>query len=669
MTSQPNGEAPTKQGDDKHEKKGSESKKKTCFPRKEPNLQVDAEEVSYFRILFFDPTKRWLVFIGGFFALAGGSGFVIFSYVFGQIFNGFFTLQGTALQDRINLLCIVFVVVGVGSFICQYISTSCWVILGESIARKIRIEVFRALLRQEVGYFDQNQTGVLVSKLAADVTVIQNGVSEKVAQSLGNVAQVVGGIILAFVSSWKMTLVMLATSPILVAIGLVQTRVFSSSVKRTQKAYGKASNVASEAVSGVRTVYSFVAEEFMHNKFARLLRHVYKIGVKRAHITGLAGGFIWLFIFGVYALGFWYAGQLIVSQQMLPGDALTVFFSVMIGAMGLGQASTLLPEVAKAKGAAAGLFAILNREPLIQHNEHTGKRRKVLKGKIRMRHVKFAYPTRPDLVVLRNFHLKVNPGETIALVGPSGSGKSTVVQLLERFYDPLEGSVMIDGVDIREYDLKWLRQQIGLVSQEPILFEGTIEENIRFGKQDATFEEVENAAKLANAHSFIVNDLQGGYQCLVGEKGTQLSGGQKQRIAIARAILKDPKILLLDEATSALDAESEREVQQALDKLMRGRTTIVIAHRLTTVRNATCINVIVKGRNVERGTHRELLAKGGVYARLVRRQLDAGNTDDAPDNSTKEVFSQKPLNEEIARKDNDENEHRKDDDTRGALKS
>jgi len=325
-------------------------------------------------------------------------------------------------------------------------------------------------------------------------------------------------------------------------------------------------------------------------------------------------------MFAVYALGFWYGGKLIDDGEMLPGDVLTVFFSIMIGAMGIGQASQLNPDLAKAKGAAASIFSVIDRAPEINANEGTGRTLENFVGKVNLHKITFVYPTRKETRVLKSFNLTIQPGETVALVGPSGSGKSTVIQLLERFYDPVKGTVFVDDVDIRDYDLKWYRKNIGLVSQEPILFSGTITENILFGKPEASMEEVENAAKMANAYDFIMQQPMA-FSTKVGEKGTQLSGGQKQRIAIARAILKDPKILLLDEATSALDAESESLVQDALDKLMKGRTTIIIAHRLTTVRNADKICVIMNGKIVEEGDHKSLIERKGVYESLVSKQL------------------------------------------------
>jgi len=370
-----------------------------------------------------------------------------------------------------------------------------------------------------------------------------------------------------------------------------------------------------------------------------LLGEALKIGVKKAHQMSAGIGFSFFFMFAVYSLGFWFGGQLIAAGEMEPGDVLTVFFSIMIGAMGIGQASQLNPDFAKAKGAAAVVFEVIDRVPLIDQKEGSGKTLKLMEGKILFKKVVFSYPNRVETKVMKKMNLTINPGQTVALVGPSGAGKSTVIQLLERFYDPQSGTIFVDDVDIREFDLKWYRKNIGLVSQEPILFSGTITENILFGKPTASMEEVENAAKMANAYEFIMKQPDG-FNTMVGEKGTQLSGGQKQRVAIARAILKDPKILLLDEATSALDAESESLVQDALDKLMKGRTTIIIAHRLTTVRNADKICVIMNGKIVEEGDHKSLLEMEGVYSNLVSKQLS--NPDDFNSVKGKSKNSKKP---------------------------
>jgi len=292
---------------------------------------------------------------------------------------------------------------------------------------------------------------------------------------------------------------------------------------------------------------------------------------------------------------------------------------VVFGAFGLGQAFQQIPDIAKAKGAAAAIFAVIDRTPEILPNENGEKLAKI-EGNIQLKNIVFNYPTRPDIKVMDGFNLEIKAGQTIALCGPSGGGKSTVIALIELFYKPISGQVLLDGSDINNFNLKWYRQQIGLVSQEPILFATSIADNIRYGKASATMDEIIAAAKAANAHNFISN-LPKQYDTQCGEKGLQMSGGQKQRIAIARAVLKNPQILLLDEATSALDAESESLVQDALENLMKGRTSIIIAHRLSTIQNANKIAVIEKGKVIEMGKHNELLEMNGAYKNLVQKQL------------------------------------------------
>jgi len=390
--------------------------------------------------------------------------------------------------------------------------------------------------------------------------------------------------------------------------------------QKSQAELAKAAETSSEALGGIRTIYSFVAESSLVQKHLKLLMVASGTNMKKAHLSALTVGGLFFFMFCIYALTWWYGGKLIREGVMPVGDLLTVFMNIIWGIMGFGLIAQILPDIMKAKGAAAGIFALLDRVPEINTNEGIGLTLPHIDGKVTFQNVTFAYPTRSDTKVLRKLNLVINKGQTVALVGPSGSGKSTVIQLLERFYDPLRGTVMIDDIDIKDFDLKWFRRNVGLVSQEPTLFTGTISENILFGNPDATIEEVEQAAKLANAYDFIMQQPNG-FNTLVGEKGTQLSGGQKQRIAIARAVLKNPKILLLDEATSALDTESERLVQNALDNLMQGRTTIIIAHRLSTIRNANVICVMMNGKIVEQGTHDQLLELNGVYTSLAAKQL------------------------------------------------
>ena len=329
-------------------------------------------------------------------------------------------------------------------------------------------------------------------------------------------------------------------------------------------------------------------------------------------------GFNQIVIFGIFSLAFWFAGDEVSSGRADFTAVLKSFFAVFLASFSTAQSQLHFPDVAKGKAAAKRVFAIIDRQPLIASVE--GAKNVDLGGKIELRNVDFAYPERPDSLVFNDFSLSVEAGKTMALVGESGSGKSSVISLIERFYDPQSGGVYLDGENIKDMDIAYLRSQIGLVSQEPVLFNMSVADNIAYGCPDASMEKIQEAARAANAHSFI-ESLPEGYHTMLGEGCIQLSGGQKQRVAIARAIVKDPKILLLDEATSALDAESERVVQDALDRLMVGRTTVVVAHRLSTIRDADCIAVVYKGKLIEQGNHKELLAQKGSYARLVRHQM------------------------------------------------
>ncbi|VAH38078.1 unnamed protein product [Triticum turgidum subsp. durum] len=382
------------------------------------------------------------------------------------------------------------------------------------------------------------------------------------------------------------------------------------------------------AIAQVRTVYSFVGESKALNSYSEAIQNTLKLGYKAGMAKGLGIGCTYGIACMSWALVFWYAGVFIRNGQSDGGKAFTAIFSAIVGGMSLGQAFSNLGAFSKGKIAGYKLLEVIRQKPSIVHDHKDGKLLAEVHGNIEFKDVTFSYPSRPDAMIFRDFSLFFPAGKTVAVVGGSGSGKSTVVALIERFYDPNEGQVLLDNVDIKTLQLRWLRDQIGLVNQEPALFATTIIENVLYGKPDATMAEVEAAATASNAHSFI-SLLPNGYNTMVGERGIQLSGGQKQRIAIARAMLKDPKILFLDEATSALDADSENIVQEALDRLMVGRTTVIVAHRLCTIRNVNMIAVLQQGQVIETGTHDELLAKGtsGAYASLIRFQETARNRD------------------------------------------
>ncbi|KAJ6847366.1 ABC transporter B family member 19-like [Iris pallida] len=396
---------------------------------------------------------------------------------------------------------------------------------------------------------------------------------------------------------------------------------------KSRESYANAGIVAEQAIAQVRTVYSFVGESKALNAYSEAIQNTLKLGYKAGMAKGLGIGCTYGIACMSWALVFWYAGVFIRNGQTDGGKAFTAIFSAIVGGMSLGQSFSNLGAFSKGKAAGYKLMEMIRQKPTIIQDPCDGKCLDEVHGNIELKDVAFSYPSRPDVLIFRDFSLFFPAGKTVAVVGGSGSGKSTVVALIERFYDPNQGQVLLDNVDIRTLQLSWLREQIGLVNQEPALFATTILENILYGKPDATITEVEAASSAANAHSFIAL-LPNGYNTQVGERGVQLSGGQKQRIAIARAMLKNPKILL-DEATSALDAGSESIVQEALDRLMVGRTTVVVAHRLSTIRNVDMIAVIQQGQVVETGTHEDLLAKGssGAYAALIRFQEMARNRD------------------------------------------
>ncbi|KAF2316256.1 hypothetical protein GH714_041597 [Hevea brasiliensis] len=369
--------------------------------------------------------------------------------------------------------------------------------------------------------------------------------------------------------------------------------------------------ISEKAIAQVRAVYSYVGESKALNSYSDAIQNTLKLGYKAGMAKGLGLGCTYGIACMSWALVFWYAGVFIRNGQSDGGKAFTAIFSAIVGGMSLGQSFSNLGAFSKGKVAGYKLMEIIKQKPSIIQDPSDGKCLPGVNGNIEFKDVTFSYPSRPDVMIFRDFSIFFPAGKTVAVVGGSGSGKSTVVSLIERFYDPNQGQVLLDNVDLKTLQLRWLRDQIGLVNQEPALFATTILENILYGKPDATMDGVEAAASAANAHSFITL-LPNGYNTQVGERGVQLSGGQKQRIAIARAMLKNPKILLLDEATSALDAGSESIVQEALDRLMVGRTTIVVAHRLSTIRNVDTIAVIQQGQVVETGTHEELIAKGSI---------------------------------------------------------
>eukprot|EP00002_Diphylleia_rotans_P014621 TRINITY_DN2848_c0_g1_i8.p1 TRINITY_DN2848_c0_g1~~TRINITY_DN2848_c0_g1_i8.p1 ORF type:complete len:1149 (-),score=251.56 TRINITY_DN2848_c0_g1_i8:291-3737(-) len=521
----------------------------------------------------------------------------------------------------------ILALVGAGGLILAYAEVAFWMMAGERQAIRYREEYFKAILRQDIAWFDTQKTGELTSALSSDIVDIQEAIGEKVGNAIHHFFTFLFGFIVGFIQGWQLALVIISVAPLLALCGGIWTKIFGVLAKQTQLAYAGAGGIAEEVISSVRTVVSFGGEKKEIERYDSKLKETEVIGIRKGLYTGLSMGLTLLIMFSSYALAFWYGAELIIDNvksprtgdEMTGGDVLTVFFSVLIGAMAIGQGAPNLTVIVKGRAVAKKAFGIIDRVPPINSSSDEGLKTPIVKGDIQLTNVSFRYPSRPDVKIFDNLNIKVKPGSKVALVGGTGSGKSSVVALLERFYDPEQGSVSVDGVDIKDYNVKWLRQHMGLVSQEPILFVGSIKDNILNGRLDATEDEVITAARIANAHTFISN-LPNGYNTAVGERGVQLSGGQKQRIAIARAILKNPPILLLDEATSALDTESEALVQEALEQAMANRTTLIIAHRLSTVRDCDVIIVLNKGVIVESGTHDELIDRQGAYFLLVQRQ-------------------------------------------------
>ncbi|KAH9290781.1 hypothetical protein KI387_034898, partial [Taxus chinensis] len=436
------------------------------------------------------------------------------------------------------------------------------------------------------------------------------------------------GYIVAFSLIWRLAIVAFPFVVLLLIPGIMYGRILVGIARKTREAYNIAGNIAEQALSSIRTVFSFVGEETTMTRFAEALNGTVKLGIKQGLVKGMAVGSSGV-VFCIWAFIAWYGSRLIMYHGASGGRVFATGTTLIMGGLALGSAIPNIRYFSEACIAAQRIFEMIERVPIIDSDDGKGEILQEVCGEVEFRNVKFAYPSRPETLIFQNFSLTIPASKTVALVGGSGSGKSTAVALVERFYDPLAGEILLDGVNIKELQLRWLRGRIGLVSQEPALFATSIRENILFGKEGSSMEEVIAASQAANAHKFIAQ-LPLGYDTQVGERGVQMSGGQKQRIAIARALLRDPRLLLLDEATSALDAESEKIVQDALDNASIGRTTLIIAHRLSTIRNANLIAVVHGGQVIETGDHDDLIFREhGAYATLVQLQEAASKAGEA----------------------------------------
>ncbi|XP_037371253.1 mitochondrial potassium channel ATP-binding subunit [Talpa occidentalis] len=496
--------------------------------------------------------------------------------------------------------------------------------IGERMAVDMRRTLFSNLLRQDIAFFDATKTGQLVSRLTADVQEFKSSFKLVISQGLRSCTQVVGCLVSLSMLSPRLTLLLMVATPALMGVGSLMGSALRRLSRQCQEQIARATGVADEALGNVRTVRAFAMEQWEEERYGAELEasccKAEALGRGIALFQGLSNIAFNCMVLGTLFVG----GSLVAGQQLTGGDLMSFLVASQTVQRSMANLSVLFGQVVRGLSAGARVFEYMTLSPGIPLSGGCRVPKEHLRGSVAFQNVSFSYPCRPGFPVLRDFTLTLPPGKMVALVGQSGGGKTTVASLLERFYDPTAGVVRLDGQDLRTLDPSWLRGQvIGFISQEPVLFATTIMENIRFGKPDASDEEVYAAAREANAHEFITSFPQG-YNTVVGERGATLSGGQKQRLAIARALIKQPLVLILDEATSALDSESERVVQEALDRASAGRTVLVIAHRLSTVRGAHHIVVMAHGRVCEMGTHEELLKKGGLYADLIQRQaLDA----------------------------------------------
>ncbi|CAI9272744.1 unnamed protein product [Lactuca saligna] len=579
-----------------------------------------------FRSIFMhaDGADMFLMTFGFLGAVGDGISTPTMFYFTSTIMNSigdFSSLSNDVFIDKINKNAEYLCFLAVGKFIACFLEGYCWARTAERQASKLRSDYLKAVLRQEVAYFDLNVTSTaeIITSVSSDSLVIQEVISEKVPVFVMYVSLFCGAYAAAFILLWRLAIVALPFIIVLVIPGLIYGRVLMSLSRKIREEYNKAGVVAEQAISSVRTVYSFVGENKSLTEYSAALEGSFKLGLKQGLAKGLAIGsnsvsyIVWSFLI-------WYGSRLVMYHGARGGTVFAVGAVITFGGVSLGSALSNVRYFSDAMAASERIREVIKRVPEIDSDNMEGEILQQVSGEVEFKNVKFAYPSRPESVIFKDFNLKVPAGKTVALVGGSGSGKSTVIALLQRFYDPQGGEICVDGVRIEKLQLKWLRSQMGLVSQEPALFATTVKENILFGKEDASMDEIIEASKASNAHNFI-SQLPQAYDTQVGERGIQMSGGQKQRIAIARAIIKSPRILLLDEATSALDSESERVVQDALDRASVGRTTIVIAHRLSTIRNADVIVVVQDGQVVEWGHHDHLIQlENGFYTSLIRLQ-------------------------------------------------
>jgi subfamily B ATP-binding cassette protein MsbA len=585
-----------------------------------PKVRISRDELGiYARLLgYIRPYSKWMVvsIIALLFSVGLG---LILPLVVRNLVDLILVDNDLPQLNRLAIgLFLVFILQSIASFVHRLSLAY----VGENAVVDIRVQIYGHLQALSLRFFGDFRTGEIVSRITNDTSMLQSAITDDLVALLRQAITLIGAVTLLFWLDWRLTLIILLGVPFITLTMVWLGRKIRKESKAVQDALAKSASVVEETTAGVRIVKSFTRERYEIDRFSRAVNEIYAAAMRRAKIGATLGPIIGFLAFASITITLWFGAYEVIQGRLTAGDLVAYLIYTMMVATPIASLAGLYASFQGAIGATERLFDLLDEKPDI-----TSKLDAIvlppLRGEVRFEGVSFTYSE--EFPVLREVSFEAQPGQVIALVGPSGAGKSTLVSLVPRFWDVDEGRVFIDGYDIREVDLASLRGQIGIVPQETILFSDSVFSNIQYGKLDATREGVEAAAKAANAHDFILNDLPDGYQTEVGERGVKLSGGQRQRVAIARAILKDPRILILDEATSSLDSESEGLVQEALEHLMQSRTSFVIAHRLSTITKADWVLVLNEGRLVEQGTHKSLLENsGGLYARLYEMQFGSG---------------------------------------------
>ena len=550
-------------------------------------------------------------------SIGQGLRFVIDRGFVGQSLNG--------LNFAVTFIMGAAVLMAVGTYVRFYLIS--W--LGERVSADIRTAVFSHIVGLHPSFFETNRSGDIMSRLTADTTLLQSIIGSSFSIALRSVISFFGALIMLVFTNAKLSLIVLIATPVIFLPILYFGRRVRNLSRLSQDSVANVGSYAGEIIQNIKTVQSFTQETLEKKAFGEEVEHAFTVAKKRIRQRSILTAVVILAVFGALCAMLWFGGRDVIVGNMSGGDLGAFIFYATLMALSLASLSEVYGEIQRAIGAAERLMELLNAPVEIFSPSFIKEQAESLPAEIKFSELSFYYPSRPDIAALDTFDLSISKGKVVALVGPSGAGKSSLFALLQRFYDPQEGSISFGGCDIRELDLTSLRRQIGVVEQHPTLFTGDVMYNIRYGMPDASDDQVIEAAKVAHADEFI-RRLPDGYKSDLGEQGVRLSGGQRQRIAIARALLKNPKILLLDEATSALDAESEKKVQLALEKLMDGRTTVIIAHRLSTILHADLMVVMDDGEKIAQGSHEELLKSSSLYARLANLQFsDRGSQQEA----------------------------------------